>query len=822
MSTTRRALFVTSALLAGALFSVGCGSGGAGSAAAGSGNLVTLVTPSVPGATTGVSYATQFEATFVNPPGVFQVTGGALPLGLNLDIETGELAGFPRQTGAFHFEIAARDGVDRSLPPGRDASFAEDRKTYDLVVDLGPPNILPQTVPAAQYRASYAYQIDVAGGTKPYTFTKLSGTLPKGMAVSSKGVLGTFPTSAGGNPYTFLVEVTDANGLTDTETMSFDVVVLPLIILTSTIPEAAATFPYDQLMQLASTGAGAPLAWTQSAPVAGETLLSTLGMEISADGHLRNDLANTGPTTVGTFLFTLDIQDEALQHATRQYSLKVNAGPVLTSITPNSSIKPGPYAVSGANFQPGAKLYFKPGPSQITVTPTVVNASSMTIASTPAAPSGGGAVTVRVVNPDGGFFDKPAAFNFPFVNLSFGTKGFISSPVSSTGLDCADISGDGLAEVIHCGASGYLTNSYSSGATSTSGGLRYYKNLGSLAFTETILDSGNFYDCKFADLNTDGKIDVVALGQTQIKTWLNTGGGTLVAGPVTSLPSINGSPYPAQMAVGFLNSDSIPDLAFSVATYPNTSGQVHTMKGDGAGGFTLLTSAISNMGSTYGVNALTLIDYNLDGRMDVVAPPGLNYSTGPYFRMNTTASDGTQAATWSATANTTSYYQSGCGVEKGNVFGDGRPAVVACTSQDPSDGGQKFLTLWSGTNLATQQTLTAPGGLVKCVHFADFDLDGKDDFGVSYHTSGLAIYRASTLAVVQTLDATVGSPTVSSARTGRVATGDLDGDGRIDVLVATSFWNSDYQPYFYSGSYALGLGGDGNGKGVVFYLNSSN
>ena len=821
MATIHRSRLGAGVLLAVIGGAGGCGGGGANGDVS-AGGLVTIVTPAIPTGTTGVSYTSQIEATFVHPPGVFLLTGGAMPPGLLLDQESGMVSGFPRQTGHYHFEVGARDGADPSLPNGRDANFAEDRKSFDVVIDLGPPNILPQIPPAAQYRSSYGYQIDVAGGTKPYTFAKTGGNLPNGLAVLPTGLLASFPTSAGLSPYVFQVTVTDANGLTDTDTLSVDVVVLPLIILTSTFPEAAQNFAYDQLLVLASAGAGAPIVWSQTAPVAGETLLSSIGMEITNDGHLRNAAGPPGPTAAGTFLFTLDVQDEALQHATRQYSLKVNPGPVLASISPNRSTAVGPFQVNGANFQPGAKLFFKPGATQVTVNPTFVSASALTFPTAPVSAAFAGAITVRVQNPDGGTYDLPNAFLYPFANLSFGTKGFIPSPVSSTGLDCADISGDGLAEIIHCGANGYVSNSYSSGATSTAGGLRYYKNNGGLSFTETILDSGNFYDCKFVDLNVDGKLDVIALGASQIKTWLNSGGGVLAAGPTTTLPGINGSPYPAALAMGFLNSDLVPDLAFGVATYPNANGQAHTMKGDGFGAFTLLTSSITNITTMNGVLTLTLIDINADGRMDVVAGNAFTDGTGAYFRTNSTNSDGTQAATWSASINAPSAYSNTLGIEKGNVFGDGRPAIVCLRSQDATDGGQKHVILFSGAGLATAQTLTAPSGLVKCVGFADFDLDGKADFAVTYNTSGIQIYRASTLLGVQALDATVGSPAISSARTGRVATGDLDGDGRTDVLAATSYWATDYQPYLYSGSYSLSLVGNGNGMGIVFYLNSSN
>src|SRR5262245_1652087 len=173
---------VVACATAGLFAASGCGGGGGSVTSDG---LVSLRTQSVPGATTGIAYAALFEAEFPNPANAhFIQTGGALPPGLALDSVTGELTGFPRQTGVFHFEIAARDGVDPALPAGRDANFAETRKTFSMNVALGPPHILPQVVPAAQYRASYGYQIDMAGGTPPYTFAQVGGNLPVGLSVS--------------------------------------------------------------------------------------------------------------------------------------------------------------------------------------------------------------------------------------------------------------------------------------------------------------------------------------------------------------------------------------------------------------------------------------------------------------------------------------------------------------------------------------------------------------------------------------------------------------------------------------------------------------
>src|SRR5262245_45009350 len=119
---------------AAGLMATSCGGGG-GSAGSGNSSLVQISTTDVPVATTGVAYTAMFQADFPHQPGVFMVSGGALPPGLALDLETGELKGYPTQTGVFNFEIAARDGPDEvqlggALPQGRDASFGEDRESF--------------------------------------------------------------------------------------------------------------------------------------------------------------------------------------------------------------------------------------------------------------------------------------------------------------------------------------------------------------------------------------------------------------------------------------------------------------------------------------------------------------------------------------------------------------------------------------------------------------------------------------------------------------------------------------------------------------------
>jgi hypothetical protein len=807
-----------------------CGGGG-GSPGTGNPSLVALTTASIPDGTTGVEYSAQFEATVPHAPGLFYVTGGSLPTGVALDPLTGAVSGFPRQVGSFHVEVGVRDGTDTTLPPGRDATYAEDRRSYDVDVALGPPNILPQQPPAAQYRASYGYQIDVAGGTAPYTFAMTGGTLPAGISVQSSGFVGPFATEAQAAPYSFQVTVTDARGLTDTATLSLEVIVLPLILFTSNpIPEAALGFPYDLTLSLASGGGGVPYTWTQAPVGPGETDLATIGMQITSTGHLTD--TGSGPTALGTFLFTIAVTDEPLQTATRQLSLTVNPGPVISTISPNRASLTGPFTVTGLNFQPGAAIVFKPGPTQTTLTPTFVSPTTLTFTGPVTKPvDGGGATPVLVRNPDGGTFTKPSAFVFPATTVSFGTKAFLPSTLSTTGLDVADVNGDGLADIVHAGSSGQTFHSGS--PSSTNPGLILHMNLGGSppTFGAATLDAGSYYDVKFADVNVDGKLDIVALGALTVRTWLNgvLGNplGTFTVGPTSS--QAGGYSWPRCLAVGKFNSDLIPDIVFGVGHYPNASisGRVFTMAGSGTGSFSVLDSQTSAPTNSYGVLNVCTIDSDGNGRSEVCAGVGMNPSSGPMFNWADVSSTGSFTG-WSARGGTVTSpaYATANALIPGDFNGVGTPnqlVVLMSGSPNYAPGNARVMKLFTGGTLSTVTAITTvPSTVGKAGTAIDADFDTKTDWAVTSLPSSVLVYRGSTRDVGVSLDASVGTPAIAAPRTGLIASGDFDGDGKPDLVTSTSYWGGNGMAANYGSTYSESSLGNGGSMGLVLYLNTSN
>jgi hypothetical protein len=596
------------------------------------------------------------------------------------------------------------------------------------------------------------------------------------------------------------------------------------VLTSNPLPEAAAGFAYDLPLTLASPGGGAPYTWSQAPVGAGETNLASIGMQISASGHLVD--VGAGPTALGTYTFTVRVTDEPGQIATRQLQLKVNPGPVLSNITPNRASVSGPYVATGLNFQPGAQLIFKPGATQTVVTPTFLNSTTLTFNSpVPKPGSAGGAVDVRVKNPDGGFHTKTAAFIFAATTLDFATKGFAASALSSTGVDAADLNGDGRADIVHSGAAGFVA--YGGSPSSTNAGVHLLMNLGGSppTFSTTVLDAGSYYDVKIADVNADGKPDIVALGATQIRTWLNgTPLGTFTPGPVSVLPG--GFSWPSQMTIGKFNSDSILDVAFGVPHYPssNISGRVYTMTGNGAGAFTLADSAVSSIPNTYGVNGLTSLDTDGDGRAEVCAGIGMNPYSGPIFSYSALSSSAFFTGWTGRGGSITSpgYGSATTSLINGDFTGNGTPAVVACLTGSPNYSNLRFLAMFTGSGLATMVSLPSPSNVIKGATSIDGDFDTKIDFALSVKDSQVIVWRSSTAAFPLTLDASVGSPAISSPRVGFMASGDVDGDGRPDIIATTSWWSCESMAANYGTSYVLGAVGNGGSMGIVFWLNTSN
>lgn len=188
-------------------------------------SLLRITTSSpLPNATVGQNYAGFIEACCGQGSGPIRwsLVNGTVPDGLRFagnDLkltQTTAVTGTPTRVQTTTFTVRARDGAGNTAT-----------KTFTLTVDPASPLVIANgtdQLPDGTVGVAYETGLFPGGGTPPYTWSHVAGTLPPGLAVqASPGrVLGT-PTTAG--TFTFTVRVSDSGG--QTATGQFTIRILP-------------------------------------------------------------------------------------------------------------------------------------------------------------------------------------------------------------------------------------------------------------------------------------------------------------------------------------------------------------------------------------------------------------------------------------------------------------------------------------------------------------------------------------------------------------------------------------------------------------------
>ncbi|HUG60802.1 MAG TPA: putative Ig domain-containing protein, partial [Methylomirabilota bacterium] len=163
---------------------------------------ITVVPEKLPDGAVGEDYAPQsFTASGGTAPYTFALTKGGgtgLAKGLSMDA-SGSVSGVPGKVGDYTFLVTATDanGAQGSV-------FATLTINGEIVVN--PPKLPDSTV-----GANYSQKITATGGIGPYTFKRLSGTLPPGLSLRANGRLSGVPEKRG--VFSFRVGATDSTGL---------------------------------------------------------------------------------------------------------------------------------------------------------------------------------------------------------------------------------------------------------------------------------------------------------------------------------------------------------------------------------------------------------------------------------------------------------------------------------------------------------------------------------------------------------------------------------------------------------------------------------
>jgi hypothetical protein len=136
---------------------------------------------------------------------------GPVPGGLNLS-GAGVLSGTPTTAGTFNFTVRVTDA----------ASATADR-ALTLVVAPAPLVIMTTGLTNAYVGIDYSATLSASGGVPPYAWALEinSAALPKGLTLSTDGVLMGVPETAG--DYPFSVVVTDAGSMTSARELALAV-----------------------------------------------------------------------------------------------------------------------------------------------------------------------------------------------------------------------------------------------------------------------------------------------------------------------------------------------------------------------------------------------------------------------------------------------------------------------------------------------------------------------------------------------------------------------------------------------------------------------
>jgi hypothetical protein len=155
--------------------------------------------PILPEGAVGLAYRQLFTASGGTGPYAFSIIEGSFPAGLTLAAD-GNLTGTPTAEGEFTFTIEAKD--DNLVSGQREYTLVIKRS---LIVEPTYP-ILPE----GKVGVSYQQLFTASGGTPPFTFELIAGSLPEGLDLAANGSLSGTPVRPG--TFDFTVRATDFEG----------------------------------------------------------------------------------------------------------------------------------------------------------------------------------------------------------------------------------------------------------------------------------------------------------------------------------------------------------------------------------------------------------------------------------------------------------------------------------------------------------------------------------------------------------------------------------------------------------------------------------
>jgi FG-GAP-like repeat len=316
-----------------------------------------------------------------------------------------------------------------------------------------------------------------------------------------------------------------------------------------------------------------------------------------------------------------------------------------------------------------------------------------------------------------------------------------------------------------------------------------------VTFRGTMMQTGGQY-LTTADFNGDGKTDIASVG-LNLEIYSGAGDGSFQKGATYPVVTLGGAASAMNVVKGDFNGDGKIDLAIAI----NADFQIAVFLGNGDGSFQPLERF--STGSSATPDSMVAADFNRDGVTDLMTTDGLVCINGCANSNTVAFFDGNGDGTFNAPRRIVV----GTGMLKANV-GDFNGDSVADVAIASGIGGRVFILLNNGDGSFRQM----PDVVVVAttdntdVAVGDFNGDFIQDLAVAADGEskvGILLGRG---------DGTFGAPSVitdaNQQRGATLAVGDVNRDGRADVVVGLS--------YCCAGGTNLGMYGIlyGNGNGT--------
>jgi hypothetical protein len=265
----------------------------------------------------GQPYVSSLVAAGGTPPYTFSITAGSLPSGLTLSSSTGAISGTPTASGSFNYTARVADSVGASA-------------TSSCGPFLSAPAPLPSltcSFPSGQVGVAYSSPLVATGGTPPYSYSIIGGSLPTGLTLNaSTGAITGTPTAAGA--FSDTSRVGDSAGASSTSSCGITVAPPPAATLSLTCAANFGQVGQPYVSSMVAAGGTPPYTYSISAGslAPGLTLNSSTGA-----------ISGT-PTAAGTFSYTGRVTDSA----STSVSTTSSCGPLIVTSAPPPSVPAPP------------------------------------------------------------------------------------------------------------------------------------------------------------------------------------------------------------------------------------------------------------------------------------------------------------------------------------------------------------------------------------------------------------------------------------------------------------------------------------------------